>query len=108
MTYQGKEVFTSDDFDYASAKPGDYVEEAVVDAAMNCLPPICMSSACAQMGGPLWYAPGPYNRGMEIHLRHIQALSGCLRYLGVLWPLFFGRDRRARDAATLYVTHQIK
>lgn len=28
MTYQGKEVFTSDDFDYASAKPGDYVEEA--------------------------------------------------------------------------------
>ena len=50
MTYQGKEVFTSDDFDYAAAKPGDYVEEAVVDAAMNCLPPICMSSACAQMG----------------------------------------------------------
>ena len=41
MTYQGKEVFTSDDFDYAAAKPGDYVEEAVVDAAMNCLPPIC-------------------------------------------------------------------
>ena len=33
MTYQGKEVFTSDDFDYAAAKPGDYVEEAVVDAA---------------------------------------------------------------------------
>ena len=28
MTYQGKEVFTSDDFDYAAAKPGDYVEEA--------------------------------------------------------------------------------
>ena len=52
MTYQGKEVFTSDDFDYAAAKPGDYVEEAVVDAAMNCLPPICMSSACAQMGDP--------------------------------------------------------
>lgn len=59
-------------------------------------------------GGPLWYAPGPYNWGMEIHLRHIQALSGCLRYLGVLWTLFFGRDRRARDAATQYVTHQIK
>lgn len=53
MSYQGKEVFTSDDFDYAAAKPGDYVEEAVVDAAMNCLPPICMSSACAQMGDPM-------------------------------------------------------
>ena len=60
MTYQGKEVFTSDDFDYAAAKPGDYVEEAVVDAAMNCLPPICMSSACAQMGDP--YHNGKRNR----------------------------------------------
>ena len=50
MTYQGKEVFTSDDFDYAAAKPGDYVEEAVVDAAMDCLRPICMGSSCAQMG----------------------------------------------------------
>ena len=31
MTYQGKEVFTLDNFDYAAAKPGDYVEEAVVE-----------------------------------------------------------------------------
>ena len=53
MTYQEKEVFTLDNFDYAAAKPGDYVEEAVVDAAMNCLPPICTSSACAQMGTPM-------------------------------------------------------
>ena len=102
MTYQGKEVFTSDDFDYAAAKPGDYVEEAVVDAAH------LHEQRLRANGGPLWYAPGPYNWGMEIHLRHIQALSGCLRYLGVLWTLFFGRDRRARDAATQYVTHQIK
>ena len=61
MTYQGKEVFTSDDFDYAAAKPGDYVEEAVVDAAMNCLPPICMSSACAQMGDPYGMRQDPTN-----------------------------------------------
>ena len=108
MTYQGKEVFTSDDFDYASAKPGDYVEEAVVDAAYELPAAYLHEQFLFANGGPLWYAPGPYNRGMEIHLRHIQALPGCLRHLGVLWTLFFGRNRRARDSATLYVTHQIK
>ena len=99
MTYQGKEVFTSDDFDYAAAKPGDYVEEAVVDAAMKLPAAHLHEQRLRANGGPLWYAPGPYNWGMEIHLRHIQALSGCLRYLGVLWTLFFGRDRRSVGSA---------
>ena len=31
----------------------------------------------------------PYNRGMEIHLRHIQALSGCLRHLGSIVAIVF-------------------
>ena len=35
MLYRGKEVLTQDTFSYASAKPGDYVEEAVVDDAMD-------------------------------------------------------------------------
>lgn len=46
-TYNGKEVYTADTFDYATAKVGDYVEQAVVDDAMNCLPPACMTSACS-------------------------------------------------------------
>ena len=37
MAYREKEIFTLGDFDYAAAKPGVYVEEAVVDAAMDCL-----------------------------------------------------------------------
>ena len=36
MTYQGKEVFTLDNFDYAVAKHGDYVEEAVVELFLIC------------------------------------------------------------------------
>lgn len=51
MIYQEKKVFTLDNFDYATARPGDYVKEAVVDAAMNCLPPVRMRSSCSQMGG---------------------------------------------------------
>ena len=52
MTYQGKEVYTPDTFSYERAQVGDYVSQAVVDDAMDCLPPACMSSACAQMGEP--------------------------------------------------------
>ena len=59
MTYQGKEVFTLDNFDYAVAKHGDYVEEAVVDAAINCMPPACMGSYCSQMGEPYSHREDP-------------------------------------------------
>ena len=37
--YRGKEVLTQDTFDYSTVQIGDYVEQAVVDDAMNCLPP---------------------------------------------------------------------
>lgn len=50
--YNGKEVLTQDTFDYSAAQIGDYVEQAVVDDAMNCLPPAYMSAACFQMGCP--------------------------------------------------------
>ena len=52
MTYNGKEVYTPDTFDYGKAQVGDYVSQAVVDDAMDCLPPACMSSGCAQRGEP--------------------------------------------------------
>ena len=41
MVYQGKEVLTQDTFSYETARPGDFVEQAVVDDAMNCMPPAC-------------------------------------------------------------------
>lgn len=57
--YRGKEVLTQDTFDYATVKIGDYVEEAVVDDAMDCLPPACMSSRCSQMGEPYSHREDP-------------------------------------------------
>jgi hypothetical protein len=50
QVWDGKEVIDEDDFDYATAKPGDFVTQAVVDNAMDCLPPVCMSARCSQMG----------------------------------------------------------
>lgn len=52
MTYNGKQVYTPDTFSYSAAQVGDYVTQAVVDNAMDCLPPACMTSTCAQMGEP--------------------------------------------------------
>lgn len=52
MTYNGKMVWTEDDFSYSSVQIGDYVEQAVVDNAMDCMPPACMRSDCSQMGEP--------------------------------------------------------
>ena len=74
-----------DDFDYAAAKPGDYVEEAVVDAAMNCLPPICMSSACAQMGDPYGMRQDPTTgawRSTYATFKRCLDVSGIWEYCG--------------------------
>lgn len=58
-TYEGREVFTQETFSYADAKIGDYVEQAVVDDAMDCLPPASMTSFSAQMGEPYSHREDP-------------------------------------------------
>lgn len=50
MTYNGKEVITKEVFSYENVRIGDYVEQSIVDDAMNILPPVCMRSDCAQIG----------------------------------------------------------
>lgn len=59
MMYQGKRVWTQEDFDYDKVQIGDYVEQAVVDNAMDCLPPACMRSDCSQMGEPYSHRKDP-------------------------------------------------
>lgn len=52
MELNGKRVLSLDDFTYCAENIGTYVKQEVVDEAMNCLPPACMTSSCAQMGEP--------------------------------------------------------
>lgn len=52
-------VWTQDDFDYSKVKVGDLVEQAVVDYALDCLPPACMRSDCSQMGEPYSHREDP-------------------------------------------------
>ena len=59
MTYNGKEVWSQDNFDYSTVQVGDYVEQAIVDDAMDLLPPACMTSACAQIGEPYSHREDP-------------------------------------------------
>lgn len=60
--YNGKKLITMDDwtenFDKI-ANPGDLVEEEIVDAFMNCLPPICLRSDCMQCGEPYSHIEDP-------------------------------------------------
>ncbi len=59
MTYNGKEIWTQETFDYSKVQIGDYVDQAVVDNAMDCLPPACMSSRCSQLGEPYSHRQDP-------------------------------------------------
>lgn len=52
MRYNGKDVLTPETFSYSDAQIGAYVSQSVVDDAMDCVPPVCMTSGCAQMGEP--------------------------------------------------------
>lgn len=55
--YNGKPIFTQENFDYSKAEIGDYVEQAVVDDAMDCLPPASMSA-----GALRWVSRTPTGR----------------------------------------------
>ena len=59
MLYEGKEVWTEETFSYQTVQVGDYVDQAVVDNAMDCLPPACMTSQCSQMGEPYSHREDP-------------------------------------------------
>lgn len=52
MTYNGKVVIAGEDFSFSTVKVGDYVEQEVVDYAMDIMPPACMASYCSQIGEP--------------------------------------------------------
>ena len=52
IIYDGKKVYNLKNFSYSAAKVGDYVLQDVVDDAMNILPPVSMSTSCAQIGEP--------------------------------------------------------
>lgn len=58
-TYQGKPVYDQDTFSYEIIQIGDFVIEAVVDDAMDLLPPACMTSTCSQMGEPYSHREDP-------------------------------------------------
>lgn len=59
MILQGKPVYDPDTFSYETIQIGDLVTEAVVDDAMNVLPPACMTSECSQMGEPYSHREDP-------------------------------------------------
>lgn len=86
MTYQGKEVYTPDTFSYSETHIGDYVTQDVVDDAMDCLPPACMTSECAQMGEPYSTRRDPdtgkYRQTYATFRRVTEGRDGIWQYCG--------------------------
>lgn len=105
MVYQGKEVLTQDTFSYETAGPGDFVEQAVVDDAMNCMPPACMTGAVFPDGYTAFPPSGPADRPLACDLCHLQAVPGRLRRLGILRLLFPGRNSGAGQRARILLTN---
>jgi hypothetical protein len=77
--WNGKEVWNEDDFDYSTAKPGDYVTQDVVDNAMDCLPPACMTAGCSQMGEP-------YSTEFDERSGEYRNTYATFRKVGGEWP----------------------
>lgn len=59
MRENEKKIWTPEDFSYTTVQIGDLVDQAVVDDAMDCLPPACMTSECSQMGEPYSHRDDP-------------------------------------------------
>lgn len=95
VKYNGKPIFTQENFNYSEAKIGDYVEQAVVDDAMDCLPPASMSARCAQMGEPYSHREDPETGRLRPTYYTFKRVAGewPKRYLAILRLLLPGRDR---------------
>lgn len=79
MLYEGKEVWTEETFSYQTVQVGDYVDQAVVDNAMDCLPPACMTSQCSQMGEP-------YSHREDPETGEWKATYATFKKVGGEWP----------------------
>lgn len=62
MEYNGKPVWTEDNFEFEKTKIGDYVDAQVVMNAMNCMPPALMRLSCAQLGEPYSHREDPVEK----------------------------------------------
>lgn len=79
MIYNGKEVWTEENFSYDTVKVGDYVTQAVVDDAMDCLPPACMRSYCSQIGEP-------YSHRLDPETGRFRATYATFKRVTGTWP----------------------
>lgn len=77
--FNGKHVWKQDNFTYEAVKVGDYVEQAIVDAAMDCVPPACMRADCSQMGEP-------YSARMDEKTGRWRDTYETFRKVGGEWP----------------------
>ena len=102
MLYQGKKVWTEDAFDYQKVQIGDYVEQAIVDNAMNCL----HDQPVFPDGRALLAPGGPGDRDTASDLCDVQKGRWGIPqwHLAVLWSLLPWRECGARQGPHLLLS----
>lgn len=75
-------IYTTEDFRYDTAKVGDFVEQAVVDEAVNALPPACLTARCVQMGEPYSHIPDHAGRWRATYATFAKVCEGVWEYRG--------------------------
>lgn len=76
MEYYGKKILTQEEFDFEAGHIGDYVEQAVINDAMDILPPVYMAADCLQVGEPCCYAKDPNTGKWEFTYSTFKLVAG--------------------------------
>lgn len=99
MSENGKNLILMEDWvgsfsDIASV--GDYVEEAIVDEMINCMPPACMRRDCIQCGEPYSHREDPETKKWKATYATFKQISnGIFEYCG---HCFYGENvERGKD-----------
>lgn len=76
-------VLSQEEFSYLPTQIGNLVEQAVVDNAMDCVPPAYMGAKCRQMGEPYSERKDPKTGKIRMTYATFEHVSkGIWRYCG--------------------------
>lgn len=83
---ENQHVWTKSEFatlrSISELKIGDLVEQAIVDDFMDCLPPACMTSRCAQLGEPYSMRMDEAGTCRKTYLTFTRVSNNVFRYCG--------------------------
>lgn len=75
-------IYDNETFLYENAKPGDLVDQSVVDDAIGVLPPATLTSTLVQMGEPYSHRPDQFGEWRATFATFQKVCAGIWEYRG--------------------------